>query len=312
MRTGLIPITFALAFACGGASDEEVREAQAAGYQGDFAVIYSETLAAVRELYPELSDEPRIGMIRTAWHPVNVQQGGQEEPSRGSNPNPTQGTAGLQATADSHEPFFIRFDVHVVGGRPWHVRVRGEASKWAAGDAIPSPLRGPEVPHWLQGRTNALEVAIHKRLRKYAVGGVKARHDGAARDAPAASTPAAKPLDVARFGQLPAGAGLVVATAEAAARSQDVARLRALMADQFTYSTGDPPSADTAVIVWQADPSLLAELAKALEAGCAGDKGGARVVCPAAALTETGFSGYRAAFQARGKAWRMVSFFTGD
>lgn len=266
-------------------------------------MVYSEVLAAVRDLYPQISEDARTGVIRTAWHPVHVQQGTDDGGGQPS-PNPNQVRTGLETTNQLRQQFFIRFDVHVVGGRPWRVRVDGEASSWKAGE-IPTPLRGPEIPHWLEGRVNALEVAIHDRLRRYAV----ALKDGPGRAGE--SAPAARPLDVARFGALPAGAAQVVAEVDRAAGARDVARLRALMADDFTYSTGDPPSADTAIIMWRADPSILAELGKALDAGCAADPGG-QVVCPAAAIGDAAFAGYRAGFKSLDGRWKMVFLVAGD
>ena len=56
----------------------------------------------------------------------------------------------------------------MVGGKPWRVRVTGEASEWELG-AVPVTLRGADEPHWLQGRTDALRVAIYRRLKAYAV-----------------------------------------------------------------------------------------------------------------------------------------------
>lgn len=307
MRTRPIPITFAaacaaLAAACGGASDTEIREAHTSGYQADFAVVYSETLAAVRELYPELVEDARNGLIRTAWHAVNVHQGSDDD-QRPQVRSPNQPAPGLQTNARLSQAYFVRFTVHVVGGHPWRVRVEGEASSWKAGE-VPVPLHGADVPPWLEGRVNTLEVAIHKRLAKYAVA---LQFD----DRPQAAAPAAKPPDLARYGRLPAGAAQVIAEVERAASARDVARLRTFMADPFLYASGDSPSADTAVILWRADPSILGEMVKALGAGCAAAQGSTRVVCPAAAASP-GFGGYRAVFQAAGGSWKMTAFATGE
>ncbi len=308
MRTGPIPITFAVVFlllagACGGTSDEEVHEAQSSGYKGDFAVIYSETLAAVRDLYPHINEDARTGVIRTAWHPVHVQQGADDD-TQSASLNPRTSRSGYSSAAMMREQFFVRFTIHVVGGRPWRVRVHGEASAWKAGD-MPTPLRGSEIPQWLAGRVNSLEVAIYRRLKGYAVE-LKYAPEAEAKAAAAAT------VDVAKFGQVPPAAARVIAAVEQAARARDMAALRKLMADQFTYTTGDEPSADTAMVVWQADPSILAEMDKALDAGCAHEASRHEVVCPAAFLQDPGQAGYRAAFrQVEDGSWRMVSF-TGE
>jgi hypothetical protein len=310
MRNGLIPITFAAALAassaaslgCGGASAEDIQAAQSSGYRGDFAVIYSETLTAVRELYPQIVEDARTGVIRTAWHPVHVQQGSGDDEAQQA-PSPGSPRSGIQTSSRMREEFFIRFDIHVVGGKPWRVRVRGEASSWKSGE-IPTPLHGGDVPHWLEGRVNALEVAIYQRLKKYAVSVPGVTREAAAAET-AAAPAAAAPLDVARFGKLPPEAGRIVAEVERAARARDVQALRARMADEFTFATGEAPSAETALVVWQADPSILAQLVKAVGAGCSLDASGKQAVCPSAAT-----SGPRAVFQVSGAGWKMVAFTT--
>jgi hypothetical protein len=302
MRTGLIPITFALAALGCGASDQDVREAQMSGYRGDFAVVYTETLAAVRDLYPQLTEDARAGIIKTAWHPVHVQQGTDDSAKHVNTPG---ARTGFSATTALRQQYFIRFDVHVVGGKPWRVRVRGEASSWKAGE-IPTPLHGAEVPHWLEGRVNGLEVAIHERLKKYAV---ELKFKPGSEAAPAA---AVAPIDTAKYGAVPPAAAKVIAEVERTAVARDVARLRQFMAADFTYNFGDAPSADTAIVVWQADPSVLGELVKALGAGCAHDPTGAQVVCPASFLKDVESPGYRVSFRQVGGSWKMVSFVNGD
>ena len=309
MRTGLVPsIVVALAAGCG-SSDVEVREAKTSGYKADFAVVYSESLAAVRELYPNIVEDARIGVIKTAWHWVKIAEGHDDTQTRSSGAqqlSPTGSASVFQATNSLRKNYFIRFDIHVVGGNPWRVRVHAQASSLTAGEQ-PMPLHGADVPSWLEPRKDALEVAIYKRLKKYAVR-LKVTSDAdrrASKEKPAG--------DLGRFGaNLPPGAARAIAEVERAAASRDVARLRPLMADEFTYSFGDSPSAETAVVMWQADPAILSELGKALAAGCAEDKKDGQVVCPAGFLTDANFSGYRAGFRNLNGAWKMVFFVAGD
>jgi hypothetical protein len=296
----------ALAAAGCGASDSEVRDAKTSGYTADFAIVYSETLEAVRDLYPNLVEDARVGTIKTAWHPVHVAEGNDEEqiPSQSQQMNPNSPNA-FQATTALRKNYFVRFDVHVVGGRPWRVRVHAQAASWKAGEQ-PVPLHGADVPSWLEPRKEALEVAIHKRLKQYAV---RLKVESESQRRVRAEAPAG---DLKRFGaNLPAGAARAVAEVERAASARDVGRLRPLMADEFTYSFGDSPSADTAIVMWQADPTILAELGKALGAGCAQDKEG-QVVCPAGFVTDPNFTGYRAGFRNVAGGWKMVFFVAGD
>jgi hypothetical protein len=296
-----LPTTIALVLAACGGSDVEIHEAKTSGYQTDFAIVYSQTLEAVRDLYPTLDDDPRIGAIKTAWHPIKIQQGQQD--SSTPNQQTSNTNQAFQQTVNLREHFFVRFDIAVVGGKPWRVRVDGYASSWKAGDALPAVLKGPAIPPWLKGRTEALQLAIYRRLKKYAVK-LKAEV--------VAPRQAEKPPDVARYADLPPQAAKVVAEAEQAASARDVTRLRAIMADEFTYSFGDAASADTAVLVWKADATILVELARTLGAGCVLDKARSQVVCPAAYLTDGNFIGYRAGFAMVGGRWKMTFFVAGD
>jgi hypothetical protein len=243
-----------------GASEAEIRRAKTSGFETDFAIVYSETLAAVRDLYPNVVEDARAGVIKTAWHVVRVQQGNQADPANqqqrsGLGGTPATGT--LQTTNAYREQFFIRFTVYVTGGKPWRVRVNGQASEWKVGE-IPTAMKGAEVPHWLAGREDALRLAIFKRLEKYAV-----------------------PLKYKS--------------------SED--KVVAPPADASKYKGVPEP----------ADPTMLAELASAIEAGCATSADGKQVTCPAAAAaTADGYAGYRAGFAELGGTWKMVSFVAGE
>jgi hypothetical protein len=309
MRTALVPSTVVVALAAGcGASEVDVRDAKTSGYKTDFAVVYSEALAAVRDLYPNIVEDARVGVIKTAWHPVRIAEGNDDQPmqSNAQQMSPTGSPSAFQATSALRKNYFIRFDIHVVGGRPWRVRVHAQASSWKAGEQ-PVPLHGADVPTWLEPRKEALEVAIYKRLKPYAVR-LKVT-TGADRSVKVEK----RGGDLGRFGaRLPPGAARAIAAVEQAAASRDVGQLRPLMADEFTYSFGDSPSAETAVVMWQADPTILGELGKVLAAGCAEDKKDGQVVCPAAFLTDENFSGYRAGFRNLGGTWKMVFFVAGD
>jgi hypothetical protein len=282
-----------------GASAREVRKATTSAYDADFAIVFSQTLIAVRTLYPHYEENPSAGWIKTAWHPLQVSQGqdtadqGIEDPQDPSNP--------FRATRAPFARFYIRFRVHVVGGRPWRVRVEGEASSWEAG-AIPTPLRGAETPHWLKGRTEALQVAIYRRLRAHAVPVVGHR---------AAAPPRADEATLAQFGDLPAAAARVVADVHAAAIAGDFIRLRAHMADDFVWSLGAAPGADHAIVMLQADPTLVSQLIAALAAGCSAAGAPARVTCPPADAPLAA-SRHLATFADVGGTWKMVSFLVAD
>ena len=297
----LLPTTFALVLAACGASDVEIHRAKTSGYQTDFAIVFSETLLAVREIYSSTEEDPRTGAIQTAWHPINIRQGTPDSSTPNTQAENTNKVLDVQRSIPDR--FFVRFNVDVIGGKPWRVRVVGHAQQYTAGDAKAVPLTGAATPPWLKGRTEALQLAIYRRLKKYAV---KLKTEKLA------GPPQQKPPDVAKFSTLPPEAAKVVAEAEQASGARDVGRLRAVMADEFTYSFGDAPSADTAVLVWKADATILSELNKTLGAGCAMDTTKAQVVCPAAFLTDGNFTGYRVGFAQVNGHWKMTFFVAGD
>jgi hypothetical protein len=291
-RAALVATLAALA-GCG-ASEREVRRAEASAYRGNFALVYGQALQAVRALYPHLVERAEAGVIQTAWHLIKIKQSQASAASvrgqAGAAGADALGTGGGEATG-----YFVRFRVSVVGGDPWRIQIEGHASEWRAGE-VPVPLRGADEPPWLAGRVAALRLAIHRRLARHAV-----------RLPPRA--PAAAPPPVRRFPGVPAAAGAVLAAVETACERRDFAALRSHMRDDFAWSAGAPGSADTAVVMWRADGAPLSALASALAAGCRA-LGSDRVVCPARG--GVGDEQLRAVFQRSGSRWQMASFHAGE
>lgn len=281
-----------LASGCG-ASARELRDARVSVYETDYAEVYNQVLAAVRERYPDFVDEDAArGRVRTPWFPVPLatEQGGVAE---------TPSAIASATGAPAGVRYFVRFDIAIRGGPPWQVRVDGQASSWEAGQPLPVPLTGRSEPPWLSGRVDGLRVAIHDRLRAHAV--VPAEADESA--APAAAAPAA--ASEAGFAALPADAAAVARAVLAAARARNYDALAGHMDDAFEWSPGAAPSARVALGVWRADPERLVALIAALEAGCALADDGASVTCPAG---DAAAAGARARFVRRGQRWRFAAF----
>ncbi len=295
----------AVAVAGCGASAREARTARTVAYDADYALVFNQVMAAVAADYPDfVAENAGQGEIRTPWFPVGLV----------SEPGASAGASGRGAvTEEAPTRFYVRFDIEVTGGRPWRVHVRGQASSWQIGEPMPVVLHGPGEPPWLQGRIDALQVEIHRRLARHAV---TAGPDADAQQAadPAAALPA-------HLADLPVAAARVALAVQRAAEARDIDRLAGLMHDDFAWSPGAPPDARTAVGVWRADPGVLAHLGAAIAAGCraapkeqdADQHAGRRVVCPAAAA-EPGFAGYRAeltpASPGAGAGWKLAAFFT--
>ena len=299
--------------ACG-ASSREVREAKSSGYRTDFANVYNQAVAAVRKLYPNLVEDAAAGTIRTAWHVVRFNEGQVDPTSQQSRDSQARED---QISGDgSANPFgqsnlarkthFIRFDVAVIGGDPWRLSIHAEASRWVAGE-VPVPLKGGDEPHWLQGRIDALYVAIHRRLTKYRV---KLDTRAVGNEVVEIVKPKFEP---GQFGPIPLAASEVVAAVLEAARMRDIVNLRALMVDEFTWSLGGAPGADMATIMWQADPNVLRHLETILEAGCRTDEDETRVTCPPEYSERAGYLGYRVELaQTKPGVWQLTLFATGE
>jgi len=278
------------------ASAAEVREAQTSGYKADFAIVYSETLAAVRELYPRVNENASAGVIKTAWHPVRVRTGTAEEQG---DPTATQGNPAFVQGALGRKAYFVRFTVAVVGGDPWRVRVDGEASAWDVAGGVPEPMKGAEKPPWLDGRVEALRLEIHGRLKQYKV---KLKFKDPSERKVIASG------DQAKYDKLPQQAARVVSFVKQAALERNTTALRDLMVDDFAWGDGGEPSADVAIAMWQADATILTELANVLDTGCVADAGKTTVTCPPASTEDPSYDGYRAGFKLVGNQWRLAFF----
>ena len=283
------------------ASRKEAAEARSSLYDADFALVYSASVAAVRDLYPDYRDDPAAGRIATSWHQVKYTDPGADDPKSQAVADRATGAATATGTFGGptsvvRRTNFIRFDVLVSGGRPWRVKVKGVASQLVPGDALPTELHGAAEPHWLAGRTDALVVSIHRRLKKYAMV-VPVEVEAVAVEAAPAATIA---------GDIPEGARATAIAVVASIRLRDPAALRTQLADDVRWSLGAPPGVDGAMAMWQADPSALAAMAKAIEAGCASVAD--EVQCPAQPSARS----WRVRLGQRRGTWRLLAFVAGS
>src|SRR5689334_15627314 len=94
------PIMLITLLALGGCpSSKEIKTARSSAYDVDFAIVYSETLEAVRQIYPEgIDDNPASGVIRTAWQPVSYQSGAGDASQGGGAANGDPSVGGTSAS----------------------------------------------------------------------------------------------------------------------------------------------------------------------------------------------------------------------
>ncbi len=208
----------------------------------------------------------------------------------------SNGTA-QQGMRLAYKKYFIRFDVAVLGGRPWRVKVVGHASSWDPGAAMPTELHGADKPHWLEGRTEALQIAIYKKVAKYAVPAPE-DEDDKAKDTDKIKT------DPSAFKNVPIGAGKQLALIKDAIAKRDYAAMRPALADDVVWSLGGGTGADAAMAMWQADPSALDAMLATL-ATCATEAGDKRIACPAGTVQP---GQWQLVLEPRAEIWMVTSF----
>lgn len=295
--------------AIGCSNKKEVKAAKSSVYDIDFAIVYSGALAATRELYASLDDNPGAGQIKTSWHQVSyanqsddlsnqrtVAAGqGMATSGNGGTVSPGAAAAGMP-TRLAYKRYFVRFDVSVAGGRPWRVKVMGHAAEWDPGNALPTELRGMARPPWLDGRIEALQVAIYRRIKSYAI--------PAKEEVAEVNKELELPkTDPGSFKNLQAPQAKALAAIKDALALRDNAALRARLADDVVWSLGGSPGADTAMAMWQADPETLDAMSRAITGGCGVvDK---KVACPPGPPIAGAF---QLIVEQRGDAWKVTSF----
>jgi hypothetical protein len=290
---------------CGG-SKRDARMAKSSVYDADFAIVYSAALEATRELYPNLDENPGPGRVQTAWHQVVFAGAGDDDVVNrqtlatgavnptGMGMSPAAGAAGMP-TRLATKRYYARFDVSVVGGRPWKVKVIGHASEWSPGAAMPVEMRGANRPSWLDPRVDQLQVAIYKRIQKYA------------RPMPEEHTKSAEDelpkTDPALFAGVPSPAAKRLAELKDTLAKRDYSAMKPLLADDIVWSLGGGTGADAAMAMWQADPVQFEAMSAALAAGCGA--AGAKVSCPPGAPTP---GQWQLVLEQRDNAWKVTSF----
>ncbi|MGE3459632.1 MAG: hypothetical protein AB7O24_31255 [Kofleriaceae bacterium] len=290
----------AIASVAGGCHNKkEIEVARRSVYDADFAVVYSAALEATRELYANLDDFPGSGTIKTAWHQVsyaNTEDDLSTNRTLSSNSAALPAQSGTMPTRLAYKRHFIRFDVSITGGRPWRVKVIGHAAEWDPGNAMPTELRGMARPPWLDGRTEALQVAIYRRIKTHA----KPMQEKIAPPRPEDELPKTDP---STFAKVPPKAASQLALIKDALGRRDYASLRSIVADDVVWSLGGAPGAETALAMWQADSESLDAMAAAITTGCGGDE--RRVACPSG-VAKPGT--WQLVLELRGDTWKVASF----
>ncbi len=283
---------------------KEIHFAKHSLFDTDFAVAFSTALEVTRAAYSNVDDFPATGMIKTAWHQVsyanNQDDLSNQRTVAQSQGLPAGGTSAGAASAGmptrlAYKRQFVRFDVSVVGGRPWRVKVIGRAAEWDPGNAMPTELRGMAKPPWLDGRTEQLQVAIYRKMKQFAV---PMKEEVEVKTGPVMPT-----TDPTTFKGIDAAAAKALASIKDALARRDYAALRGMLAEDVVWSLGGAPGADTAMAMWQADPETLDAMSRTIAAGCGSVE--SRVACPAGAPIA---GAWQLMLGPRPSAWKISSF----
>lgn len=283
---------------------KEIHSAKHSLFDTDFAIVFSTALEVTRTTYSNVDDFPATGMIKTAWHQVsyanNQDDLSNQRTVAQSQGMPAGGATGGAASAGmptrlAYKRQFVRFDISVAGGRPWRVKVIGRAAEWDPGNALPTELRGMAKPAWLDGRTEALQVAIYRKMKAYAV---PMKEEVEVKVGPVMPT-----TDPTTFKGIAPDAARSLASIKDALARRDYPALRGMLADDVVWSLGGAPGADTAMAMWQADPETLDAMARTIAAGCGSAE--QRVACPAGAPV---VGAWQLILEPRPTEWKVSSF----
>jgi hypothetical protein len=157
----LVVVAAVAAIVSCGPSAAQVKTAREARYKGDPATLYAAVKAATESDYKIAVSDDAAFMLRTEgrWFTPD----GQVDKTRGRD------ISRLQENSINFVAI-VRLikadDAYTVSVEPVAQRIRGLSS-------TPEPLdmKDPSVPGWVHGKVDSLQLAIHERLKGYAVAG---------------------------------------------------------------------------------------------------------------------------------------------
>ena len=312
-----VPMSMLCLVACG-PSAARVQEAKGAAYNAPFADVWSAVTDELRRFQFLEIEDPINGSARTNWRLIERTEDTTTPSSQSGSPSSigssqtTSGTAGSSAGySQVQNPglatyllggYYMRL-MAKVKGPPWTVDLDGEAAQHEPGYAelIRFHHGVADEPTWVNGRIDNVRIAIHERLKQYAVAAPAGAGGSGARPKPQEETPWGALPDAAK------GAVDVLTAVHRAAKDRKAMELKPDLAADVVWSAGAPPSAEVALAMWGADTEVLAKLARTLESGCGYlDKEDA-IVCPAGAPTDAQ-PGPHAVFRRPTGDWKLVLF----
>jgi hypothetical protein len=148
----------ALAVATGCGPSAQLKAAREARYHGDRTEVFLEVTNVVAKTYPIDRTDAEIGALATQgrWY---EKDGTYEDKALGS-----------ETTVRAEDgSVFLRFEVSVVGGQPpYQVVVAPSVDQIRSGYSAPYHMKpdDPQMPGWVIGKVEDLQIAIHAHLGK--------------------------------------------------------------------------------------------------------------------------------------------------
>jgi hypothetical protein len=141
--------------ACGGAPLHE-----SARFDTDLDAVISAATDVAKQNAKQVEVDREHEAVHTAWQIVAVTR-------ERNGPYDFRGIANIDGGSATR--YFARYDIRIVGPRPWQVIVAAHASRWAAGDAKPTELSDDNPPAWLVERRDRMVDDINGRLHASAI-----------------------------------------------------------------------------------------------------------------------------------------------
>jgi hypothetical protein len=152
----------ALVAACGAGAEhkQDVAAVTSSAYDAEYMIVLNGVRDAAAPRTSRFVVDPARKTLATLWQqlPLLDEDQGRTSPK-------TDTSRPMHLT----KRYFIRFDITVVGSRPWRVEVIGHAGAKDPGPGAPVELTGDAEPGWLHTRTDDLRIAIYEQLKRYAV-----------------------------------------------------------------------------------------------------------------------------------------------
>ena len=140
-----------MVFACGGAAPHS-----SVRYDTDLDAVLAAATDVAKQNAKTVEVDREHAMVKTAWQIVaNVRE-----------PSDTYDFSGpTRVDGVSMTKYFARYDIQVLGPRPWRIAVMAHASRWFDGAPKPKELPDANPPAWLSERREHVLEDINSRLR---------------------------------------------------------------------------------------------------------------------------------------------------